>query len=241
MARTGEDDGRSADDVDPASAALHLSDALYRFYDHAGDLLYVGITGDGKSRFGAHRRSKPWWDEVTRIEIERHPNRDTARSAEVRAIREEKPRYNIADVQAEGPELDAATAAVDAPRGRGGSTSSRGLARPVDWPAESHSSHHYERQEPQVTTVNVERSDWTAARKLAEHYADEPQRVRALFTAAERDGRARQADRLRMALDVIEHRREDTFVCGGSCATCRDDDGDPVAWPCAVARAYGTK
>jgi hypothetical protein len=35
------------------------------------------------------------------------------------------------------------------------------------------------------------------------------------------------------------HHREDSYVCGGSCAYCRDSDEDPVKWPCSTAEALG--
>lgn len=68
---------------------------LYRFFDTAGDLLYIGITNDPGRRWGRHAGDKPWWNEVDRIELERHPDRPTVLLAERDAIKAEYPRYNV--------------------------------------------------------------------------------------------------------------------------------------------------
>ena len=69
--------------------------ALYRFFDAAGDLLYVGITLDPGSRWKQHRDDKAWWHEVARVELENHPSREAVLAAEKAAIITEQPRYNI--------------------------------------------------------------------------------------------------------------------------------------------------
>lgn len=69
--------------------------ALYRFYNGAGDLLYVGITNDPPRRFAKHRGEKSWWTEVASITIQHHPSRDALLDAERSAIQAERPLYNI--------------------------------------------------------------------------------------------------------------------------------------------------
>jgi predicted GIY-YIG superfamily endonuclease len=69
--------------------------ALYRFFDAGGDLLYIGITNDPGRRWGRHATDKPWWIEVDRIELERYPDRTSVLDAEQKAIKEERPRYNV--------------------------------------------------------------------------------------------------------------------------------------------------
>lgn len=69
---------------------------LYRLYDSADDLLYIGIGGNPGRRFEQHRTEKPWWGDVARIALEHHPTRDAALKAELTAIRTENPRHNIA-------------------------------------------------------------------------------------------------------------------------------------------------
>lgn len=69
--------------------------ALYRFYDRSGVLIYVGITNNPGRRLSRHEKSKDWWWEVTEVRIERYPDRDSVLNAEVEAITNERPKYNI--------------------------------------------------------------------------------------------------------------------------------------------------
>lgn len=69
--------------------------ALYRFFNADDELLYVGIAVDPAHRWKEHRGTKPWAHEVTMRVIEWLPSRSEALVAELRAIRDEKPRYNI--------------------------------------------------------------------------------------------------------------------------------------------------
>lgn len=41
---------------------------LYRFFDDAGRLLYIGISVSAISRAGKHRQEKNWWHDVARME-----------------------------------------------------------------------------------------------------------------------------------------------------------------------------
>ena len=46
---------------------------VYRLYDDAWNLLYVGVTQtDLAHRFNGHSRVKEWWPNVTRVRIEWH-------------------------------------------------------------------------------------------------------------------------------------------------------------------------
>lgn len=69
---------------------------LYRLFDAAGDLLYVGIAGNPGRRFEQHKKDKPWWGEVASIRLEHFLERRAAEIAEMKAIKGEDPRYNIA-------------------------------------------------------------------------------------------------------------------------------------------------
>lgn len=69
---------------------------LYRFYDSAGRLLYVGITLNLPGRMQAHRSDQPWWYEVSDVRVEPYPSRRSVLAAESLAIRTERPLYNIA-------------------------------------------------------------------------------------------------------------------------------------------------
>lgn len=68
---------------------------LYRMYSRLGTLLYIGITNSPPDRFAQHATDKPWWPEVAHISKEWHPTRPAAEHAEQRAIKRERPRYNI--------------------------------------------------------------------------------------------------------------------------------------------------
>ncbi|WP_327335899.1 GntR family transcriptional regulator [Streptomyces sp. NBC_01324] len=69
--------------------------ALYRLYDEAGALLYVGITNDPDFRWKAHLYSnKVWPRQVARHEIEWHESRAAAVRVEIEAIKAERPRHN---------------------------------------------------------------------------------------------------------------------------------------------------
>ena len=69
--------------------------ALYRNYDRTGVLLYVGISLHPDRRLNEHR-STEWFDSIDEIEIEWFDCRKSARCAELKAIRDEHPLYNIA-------------------------------------------------------------------------------------------------------------------------------------------------
>lgn len=69
--------------------------ALYRFFDSAEQLLYVGITMNPTARWPEHRRSKAWWCEVATITLETFDSRKEVLDAEQDAIKTEHPLYNV--------------------------------------------------------------------------------------------------------------------------------------------------
>jgi hypothetical protein len=73
---------------------------VYRCFDSAGDLLYVGsTTRGGRARIQQHRYSKAAWCSLMdpeRTTFEPHTHEIAARAAESRAIRSEHPRFNKA-------------------------------------------------------------------------------------------------------------------------------------------------
>lgn len=71
-----------------------MDTTLYRLYDNRGRLLYVGISLSALLRLRQHRQ-KGWWPKTTRCTFEHFPSRKLAAAAELRAIRDEKPRFNI--------------------------------------------------------------------------------------------------------------------------------------------------
>lgn len=72
--------------------------SVYRCFDHDGALLYVGVSVNAIQRIGQHQsEKKPWFHEVARVEIEHFESRLLAAEAEVAAIQNERPAYNIKD------------------------------------------------------------------------------------------------------------------------------------------------
>lgn len=71
--------------------------AVYRIYDSAGELLYIGITRSPRDRFVQHAATKKWWADVdpAQTRIEWFAARDEAETVELAAIRVESPRHNI--------------------------------------------------------------------------------------------------------------------------------------------------
>ncbi|MFF4448755.1 GIY-YIG nuclease family protein [Streptomyces sp. NPDC001502] len=68
--------------------------AVYRLYDAAGYLLYVGSSGDPTRRWREHRKEMFWWREVARHERQWYASERLARAAEGEAICWEQARYN---------------------------------------------------------------------------------------------------------------------------------------------------
>ena len=68
---------------------------LYRHFDAAGVLLYVGISLSTVHRLSQHRDDSHWFDQIKRVEIEHFPTRKQAEIAEQVAILTEAPLHNI--------------------------------------------------------------------------------------------------------------------------------------------------
>lgn len=74
----------------------HTPTDVYRLYGSDGLLLYVGITADLATRFGAHQRTKPWWPDVVEARIDRYPDRGGALAVEHHVITYDAPMHNRA-------------------------------------------------------------------------------------------------------------------------------------------------
>lgn len=68
--------------------------AVYRMYDQAGRLLYIGSSANISSRLTDHA-DKRWYPLVATIRLEWFPDRKSAAAAESAAIRRERPQINI--------------------------------------------------------------------------------------------------------------------------------------------------
>lgn len=71
--------------------------ALYRFFDAGGQLLYVGITHRLRTRWREHARdyATTWWPLVASNTVVWYSTRAEAARVETRAIKEERPQFNV--------------------------------------------------------------------------------------------------------------------------------------------------
>ncbi|MFE3381320.1 GIY-YIG nuclease family protein [Streptomyces anulatus] len=69
--------------------------AVYRCYDSADALLYVGVTKHLDQRWKFHAEDKFWWHLVTRKRVTWHDTRPPAETEERHAILAEEPTYNL--------------------------------------------------------------------------------------------------------------------------------------------------
>ncbi len=79
----------------PTSAEMYATPhVLYRFFNRDGALLYLGCTVTPFRRLHTHMQGQPWRLDITRVELEWHPDWLTGRRAEMAAIMVEAPKYN---------------------------------------------------------------------------------------------------------------------------------------------------
>jgi hypothetical protein len=71
-----------------------LTPVVYRCFDSAGRLLYVGCTIERSMRMRFHERDTAWWPEVAEVRCEEFSDITAAHIAEARAIATEDPAYN---------------------------------------------------------------------------------------------------------------------------------------------------
>jgi hypothetical protein len=72
-----------------------LPTAVYRVYDAAGRLLYVGVSCDPELRLDAHSHGAPWAADCHRETLTWYDTRPAALAAEAEAIASEDPVYNV--------------------------------------------------------------------------------------------------------------------------------------------------
>lgn len=79
---------------DQADAKDLRETALYRWWDEADVLLYIGIADRIGNRTKNHAKGSTWMEFAVRSSVERFPRRSTALAAEEAAIKAEKPIFN---------------------------------------------------------------------------------------------------------------------------------------------------
>jgi hypothetical protein len=78
--------------------------ALYRHYNAAGALLYVGISHSAIKRLSQHKSTAKWPYDAVRMDTQWFPSRQEAEAAEKTAIQKEQPLFNLKDkVDSEAP------------------------------------------------------------------------------------------------------------------------------------------
>lgn len=68
---------------------------LYRHFDAAGCLLYVGISLSAVNRLKQHVADKEWACDIATVTVQQYPTREDALDAEKAAIIAEKPLWNV--------------------------------------------------------------------------------------------------------------------------------------------------
>lgn len=69
--------------------------AVYRAFDKADQLLYIGSSKNLPARLRSHHNSTWWWPVVKRVEHESFETLHAAREAEKKAIQAERPKMNV--------------------------------------------------------------------------------------------------------------------------------------------------
>lgn len=77
----------------PWNASIEGRTAVYRLYDTAHQLLYVGISMKPERRWYEHSLEKMWWHLVAEKEVTWHDSREQALTVEEEVERIEKPRF----------------------------------------------------------------------------------------------------------------------------------------------------
>lgn len=91
-----KDFGEYYEQVGPATESKGGACSLYRYYDEAGRLLYVGIAKDPNMRDNQHRDRSKWHRFSIDRRVEWHDTRNDALRAERDAITTEAPIFNLA-------------------------------------------------------------------------------------------------------------------------------------------------
>jgi DNA-binding transcriptional regulator YiaG/predicted GIY-YIG superfamily endonuclease len=68
--------------------------AVYRYYDGAETLLYIGSTVNPSQRWSSHKGTKGWWGDVASYTLTWWPSAEEAYAEEYKAIRAEQPKHN---------------------------------------------------------------------------------------------------------------------------------------------------
>lgn len=76
--------------------------AVYRLFDSADRLLYVGMGRNPMGRWASHADQHAWWPEVVRFTVDWFPTRGEASAEERRALKEEATVHNVHGTERHG-------------------------------------------------------------------------------------------------------------------------------------------
>lgn len=68
--------------------------AVYELFNDAGDLLYVGMSGNVARRLAQHESGKEWWIDVATVRIRRYVSKKDAAAKEKIRVLCGEPRHN---------------------------------------------------------------------------------------------------------------------------------------------------
>lgn len=71
-----------------------MTSAVYRIYDHSGDLMYLGLSDTPKQRVSHHRCHQPWGYFMEAYKVREYSTRERAAAVERRAIAILRPRFD---------------------------------------------------------------------------------------------------------------------------------------------------
>ncbi|MGY5014670.1 GIY-YIG nuclease family protein [Streptomyces sp. 900105755] len=83
--------------------------ATYRLTNSVGALLYVGMSRNPLQRWAWHAEQHPWWPDVAAYSVTWHGTRAEAEIEERRAIKEDRPVYNVHSTPRHGEVIRAGT------------------------------------------------------------------------------------------------------------------------------------
>ena len=69
-------------------------ESLYRHYDSNDNLLYIGVSLNALNRLSQHKRTGAWFNDISRVSIDKYETRQLVLDAEREAIVNESPKYN---------------------------------------------------------------------------------------------------------------------------------------------------
>ncbi|WP_413808168.1 GIY-YIG nuclease family protein [Streptomyces sp. OE57] len=85
---------------------------MYRLYNSAGELLYIGISKDPLHRWAQGHRHTSWWREVASFTWDWYPTRQAARKVEQAALAADAALCNIHSTPRHGENQRAQRAAM---------------------------------------------------------------------------------------------------------------------------------